>query len=42
MANKILIKRSTANAVVTGLSNGELAFTQAGSKLFIEIGRAHV
>jgi hypothetical protein len=35
MANKILIKRSTANAVVTGLSNGELAFTQAGSKLFI-------
>jgi len=35
MANKILIKRSTANAVVTGLSNGELAFTQAGEKLFI-------
>ena len=35
MANKILIKRSTANAVVTGLSNGELAFTQAGNKLFI-------
>lgn len=35
MANKILIKRSTANAVVTGLSNGELAYTQASNKLFI-------
>ena len=34
-ANKIQIKRSTANAVVTGLSNGELAFTQASNTLFI-------
>jgi hypothetical protein len=33
--NKIQIKRSTANAVVTGLSNGELAFTQAGNVFFI-------
>jgi len=35
MANKIQIKRSVANATVTGLSNGELAFTQAGNTLFI-------
>ena len=34
MSNQIQIKRSVANAVVTGLANGELAFTQ--------IGRAHV
>jgi hypothetical protein len=34
-ANKIQIKRSTTNAVVTGLSNGELAFTQASNVLFI-------
>lgn len=33
--NKIQIKRSVANAVVTGLSNGELAFTQAGNVFFI-------
>ena len=33
--NKIQIKRSTANAVVTGLSSGELAFTQAGNVFFI-------
>ena len=33
--NKIQIKRSTANATVTGLSNGELAFTQAGNTLHI-------
>ena len=33
--NKIQIKRSTSNAVVTGLSNGELAFTQAGNVFFI-------
>jgi hypothetical protein len=33
--NKIQIKRSTANAVVTGLANGELAFTQASNTLFI-------
>lgn len=33
--NKIQIKRSVANAVVTGLSNGELAFTQAGNTLHI-------
>ena len=33
--NKIQIKRSTANATVTGLSNGELAFTQAGNVFFI-------
>jgi hypothetical protein len=33
--NKIQIKRSTANAVVTGLSNGELAFTQASNTLHI-------
>lgn len=35
MANKIQIKRSTANAVVTGLANGELAFTQASNTLYI-------
>lgn len=34
-ANKIQIKRSVANAVVTGLSNGELAFTQASNTLWI-------
>ena len=33
--NKIQIKRSTSNAVVTGLSNGELAFTEAGNVFFI-------
>ena len=33
--NKIQIKRSTANATVTGLSAGELAFTQAGNVFFI-------
>lgn len=33
--NKIQIKRSTANAVVTGLANGELAFTQAGNVLYV-------
>ena len=33
--NKIQIKRSTANATVTGLSPGELAFTQAGNTLHI-------
>lgn len=33
--NKIQIKRSTSNATVTGLSNGELAFTQAGNILYI-------
>jgi hypothetical protein len=35
MANKIQIKRSTANATVTGLANGELAFTQASNTLHI-------
>lgn len=35
MANKIQIKRSTSNATVTGLSNGELAFTQASNTLHI-------
>ena len=35
MANKIQIKRSTANASVTGLSNGELAFTQVSNTLWI-------
>lgn len=35
MANKILIKRSLANATVTGLSNGELAFTANGDILHI-------
>jgi hypothetical protein len=34
-SNKIQIKRSTSNATVTGLSNGELAFTQAGNILYI-------
>ena len=33
--NKIQIKRSTANATVTGLANGELAFTQASNTLWI-------
>lgn len=33
--NKIQIKRSVANAVVSGLSNGELAFTQASNTLHI-------
>lgn len=35
MANKIQIKRSVANATVTGLSAGELAFTQASNTLFV-------
>ena len=35
MANKIQIKRSTSNATVSGLSNGELAFTQASNTLHI-------
>lgn len=35
MANKIQIKRSTSNAVVSGLANGELAFTQASNTLHI-------
>ena len=34
-ANKIQIKRSTANGVVSGLANGELAFTQASNTLWI-------
>lgn len=33
--NRIQIKRSTSNAVVTGLSNGEFAFTQASNTLWI-------
>ncbi len=33
--NKIQIKRSVANATVTGLSNGEFAFTQASNTLWI-------
>lgn len=33
--NKIQIKRSTANATVTGLANGEQAFTQASNTLWI-------
>jgi len=33
--NKIQIKRSVANASVSGLSNGELAFTQASNTLHI-------
>ena len=33
--NKIQIKRSVSNSTVTGLSNGELAFTQAGNTLHI-------
>ena len=36
MVNSIIqIKRSTANATVTGLANGELAFTQASNTLYI-------
>jgi hypothetical protein len=35
MANKIQIKRSTANATVTGLANGELAYTANSEVLFI-------
>jgi hypothetical protein len=35
MANKIQIKRSTANPTVSGLANGELAFTQASNTLWI-------
>jgi len=35
MTNKIQIKRSTSNSTVIGLSNGELAFTQAGNTLHI-------
>lgn len=35
MPNLIQIKRSTSNATVTGLSAGELAFTQASNTLFI-------
>lgn len=35
MANKIQIKRSTANGTVTGLANGELAYTSASEVLFI-------
>lgn len=35
MSNKIQIKRSVANSTVTGLSNGELAFTQASNTLWI-------
>jgi hypothetical protein len=33
--NRIQIKRSTSNATVTGLSNGELAFTANGNILYI-------
>lgn len=33
--NRIQIKRSTANATVTGLNPGELAFTAAGDVLYI-------
>jgi hypothetical protein len=33
--NTIQIKRSTANGVVTGLANGELAFTQASNTFWI-------
>ena len=33
--NRIQIKRSTSNATVTGLANGELAFTQASNTLHI-------
>ncbi len=33
--NRIQIKRSVANATVSGLSNGELAFTQASNTLHI-------
>ena len=35
MSNLIQIKRSTANATVTGLANGELAYTQASNTLWI-------
>jgi len=35
MSNKIQIKRSVANSVVTGLANGELAYTSNGEVLFI-------
>lgn len=35
MANKIQIKRSVSNGTVTGLSNGELAFTQVSNTLHI-------
>lgn len=35
MANKIQIKRSVSNSTVTGLANGELAFTQASNTLWI-------
>jgi hypothetical protein len=34
-ANKIQIKRSVSNGAVSGLSNGELAFTQASNTLWI-------
>ncbi len=35
MANKIQIKRSVANGIVTNLAPGELAFTQSGNTLHI-------
>lgn len=35
MSNKIQIKRSVANSVVTGLANGELAYTQNSNILYI-------
>jgi len=35
MSNKIQIKRSIANSTVTGLSNGELAFTANGNVFYI-------
>lgn len=35
MANKIQIKRSASNSEVTGLSNGELAYTSNGGGLYI-------
>lgn len=35
MPNKIQIKRSTGTAAVSGLSNGELAYTQASNTLWI-------
>jgi len=35
MSNLIQIRRSTANATVTGLANGELAFTLASNTLWI-------
>lgn len=35
MANKIQIKRSVSNSSVTGLANGELAYTSNGEILFI-------